>query len=53
MKMCTVEGIKNQAQNQLVLSTFLYSSLCIDCILSHPDDGHRSGRNVLEKNNNM
>ena len=34
---------------------FVYNYLCTDCILvlTHPDDGHSSDRNMLVRNNNM
>ena len=40
---------------KLFCNTFLYNYSYIDCVLvtRHPDDGHRSDRNTLVKNNNI
>jgi hypothetical protein len=45
---------KNVWQHQVVLSYIFTQLFYIDCILviQHPDDGHRSDRNMLLKNNN-
>ena len=45
---------KNIWQHQVVLSHIFIQLFYIDCILviQHPDDGHRSDRNMLLKNNN-
>jgi hypothetical protein len=41
--------------NQVVAAYIFELSLNINCIhvLRHPDDGHKSERNMLVKNNNL
>ena len=56
----TLYSEKNLLDHKIHLSTsnvisyiFFYSYLCTDCTLVtlHPDEGHRSDRNMLVKNN--